>query len=67
MTTTPATTRASAADQAVAREAREAALHYVDVNAACPHPFDSLAGRIFREEFLAERKRLDRTTSKAKT
>lgn len=39
----------------VQREARDAAAHYSDVNDACPYPFDSEAGRVFRSEFMAMR------------
>jgi hypothetical protein len=33
-------------------QAREAAAKYTDVNDACPYPFQTTAGHIFREEFL---------------
>lgn len=39
----------------VKREAREAALIYSDINSACPYPFFSQAGQLFREEFLTAR------------
>jgi hypothetical protein len=49
----------SPADQAtidrIKREAREAAARYADINAACPYPFASEEGRVFREEFNANR------------
>ena len=34
-------------------DARRAAGIYKDVNAACPYPFDSTEGRIYREAFIA--------------
>lgn len=39
----------------VRREAREAAQHYSDVNDACPYPFCTEAGRVFRSEFNTHR------------
>lgn len=39
----------------VQAEARAAAQKYSDVNDACPYPFGSEAGRVFRETFLAMR------------
>ena len=39
-------------------EATKAARHYVDVNDACPYPFMSEAGRLYRNAFNAERNRL---------
>jgi hypothetical protein len=39
----------------VKREAREAAAQFADVNDACPYPFHSDAGRLFREEFARAR------------
>lgn len=36
-------------------EARAAARRYADVNDACPYPFDSEAGKLFRSTFLAIR------------
>lgn len=39
-------------------EASAAAQTYDDVNAACPYPFDTEAGRIFRAAFLAQRSAL---------
>jgi hypothetical protein len=36
-------------------EAAAAAQQYSDVNAACPYPFDTEAGRLFRQEFVAMR------------
>lgn len=41
---------------AIGDEARRAAAQYTDVNAACPYPFDTAAGRIFREAFHFHRK-----------
>lgn len=38
--------------QHVQREAQAAAGHFTDVNAACPYPFTTEAGRIFRDEFI---------------
>lgn len=35
----------------VRHQARLAASQYSDVNEACPYPFDTEAGRVFREEF----------------
>lgn len=39
----------------IRREAREAALHYSDINAACRYPFGTEAGQIFAQEFKAAR------------
>jgi hypothetical protein len=39
----------------IKREAREAAARYTDINAACPYPFASEEGRVFRDEFNAHR------------
>lgn len=39
-------------------EARGAARCYSDVNDACPYPFASRLGRIFRHAFLTERELL---------
>jgi hypothetical protein len=39
----------------IKQEARQAAGQFADVNAACPYPFTTEAGRIFREEFNAMR------------
>lgn len=39
----------------IEREAEEAARHYADVNDACPYPFDTEAGRLFRQTFHAMR------------
>ena len=39
----------------IRQEAHDAAKHFDDVNAACPYPFGSEAGRVFREQFLATR------------
>lgn len=51
-------------------EARGAARCYSDVNDACPYPFASRLGRIYRHAFMAERELLQRTaatTSKAQS
>lgn len=37
---------------AIKTQAREAAAKYTDVNDACPYPFGTAAGRVFKEEFL---------------
>ncbi|MDH6185512.1 hypothetical protein [Polaromonas sp. CG_23.6] len=39
----------------IEREANAAALQYSDINAACPYPFDTGAGRLFKEFFLLAR------------
>jgi hypothetical protein len=39
----------------IEREANAAALQYGDVNAACPYPFDTDAGRLFKQFFLLAR------------
>jgi len=39
----------------IKREAAEAAKRFSDVNAACPYPFTTEAGRLFRKEFTARR------------
>ena len=38
-------------------DARKAAHEFVDLNDACPYPFHSTAGHVFRLEFYAERDR----------
>ena len=40
----------------IERDARQAALRYHDVNDACPYPFDTTAGYVFRNAFLAARR-----------
>jgi hypothetical protein len=37
----------------IEQEAREAARHYSDVNEACPYPFHSTEGQVFRAAFAA--------------
>ncbi len=44
--------------QQIKRDAIKAAHAYIDVNDACPWPFGTEAGRLFRTTFLAERNRL---------
>lgn len=39
----------------IKQEARAAAARYEDVNDACPYPFGTEAGRIFRDEFATMR------------
>ena len=39
-------------------DARKAAHEFVDVNDACPYPFHSTVGMLFRLEFYAERNRM---------
>ena len=39
------------------REANQAATRYTDINAACPYPFDTNAGRLFKEFFLLAREK----------
>lgn len=34
------------------REANQAATRYTDIDAACPYPFDTNAGKLFKEFFL---------------
>jgi hypothetical protein len=41
--------------ESIRREARQAARHHRDLNAACPYPFGSDAGHAFRAEFMASR------------
>ena len=36
----------------IKQQAAQAATQYSDVNDACPYPFYSAAGRIFKQEFL---------------
>jgi hypothetical protein len=42
----------------VEREAAAAARQFTDVNEACPYPFHSEAGRLFRAAFLQARNAL---------
>lgn len=44
------------------REAKAAALQHTDINAACPYPFTTDAGRYFKERFLQERRLIDCST-----
>lgn len=39
-------------------QACQAAHKFVDVNDACPYPFHSAAGGLFRDAFYAERNRM---------
>lgn len=39
----------------VQREAQAAAQRFSDVNAACPYPFTTEAGRVFKQAFVAAR------------
>ena len=39
----------------VKQEAAQAATRYTDVNDACPYPFYSEAGRLFKKEFIRVR------------
>jgi len=39
--------------QRIQAEAQKAAYFYDDINDACPHPFASVEGVIFKEAFLA--------------
>jgi hypothetical protein len=46
----------------IEREANAAALQHSDLNAACPYPFDTGAGRLFKQFFLLARENLTQTT-----
>ena len=39
----------------IKREAKESAQRFANVNDACPYPFQSQAGRIFKETFFIAR------------
>lgn len=39
----------------IQREARESAQRFANVNDACPYPFGSDAGRVFKEAFYIAR------------
>lgn len=39
--------------ETIKKEAQEAAFFHDNINAACPYPFATLAGAIFKEAFLA--------------
>lgn len=41
----------------IQQEARDAALRFSDLNAACPYPFSSDEGWIFRAAFIDARRR----------
>lgn len=43
----------------IEREAKAAAAQYSDINAACPYPFASEAGKAFKAVFLAARTEID--------
>lgn len=45
----------------IEQEAQKAAAQYRDINAACPYPFDTDAGRLFKEFFLLARENLTQT------
>jgi len=47
----------------IKREAEHSAALYSDVNAACPYPFFSGAGRLFKQFFLQARARLQASSS----
>lgn len=42
----------------IEREALAAAKRYTDLNAACPYPFDSDAGHVFKAFFLQARRNM---------
>ena len=42
----------------VEHEAQQAARQYNSVNAACPYPFDTDAGKLFKQFFLQARQNL---------
>ena len=46
-------------------QARQAAAHYSDVNAACPYPFASPAGAAYRAEFLLARAQIEQALCEA--
>lgn len=48
-------------------QARQAAAHYSDVNAACPYPFFSPAGATYRAEFLQARAQIEQPLEEAST
>ena len=39
----------------IRREAKESAQRFANVNDACPYPFESEAGRLFKEAFFLAR------------
>lgn len=53
--TNPTTTISMIDKERIQQQARRAASLYHTLNDACPYPFGSEAGRVFKEEFLAER------------
>ena len=57
--TNPTTLISMIDKERIQQQARTAASLYRTLNDACPYPFGSEHGRIFKEEFLAERAALD--------
>lgn len=51
----------------IEREAIAAARQHACINAACPYPFGSAAGRLFKQLYLAAQKNMMKTTSSAST
>ncbi|MFZ3141175.1 hypothetical protein [Polaromonas sp.] len=51
----------------IEREAQQAAERYDGINAACPYPFDSHAGRLFKEFFLLACENMKKTASCARS
>ncbi len=49
----------------IEREAHAAARQHACINAACPYPFGSAAGRLFKELYLAAQKNMVKTASSA--
>lgn len=45
----------------IEREAIAAAQQHACINAACPYPFGSAAGRLFKQLFLLEQKNITKT------
>lgn len=50
----------------IEREAKAAAKKYSNINDACPHPFQSAAGKAFKKAFLTAREAIDAKTIAAK-
>jgi hypothetical protein len=46
----------------IEREAAQAAKQYDCINAACPYPFDTSAGQLFKHLFLQARESMTKTT-----
>lgn len=52
--------------EAIKKEAQEAAFFHDNINAACPYPFATMAGAVFKEAFLAAQTAMDAAANPAR-